>query len=79
MNKIRTLISYDDLNIANNIEGYIKDLETIITNYKEADSWYDDTLIKEEVYNNLLDLMQYNDALENRYEFNKLVDNRFNG
>lgn len=57
----------------------LEDLEKVIERYKEADSWYDDTLIKEEVYNNLLDLMQYNDALENRYEFNKLVDNRFNG
>ena len=56
----------------------LEDLEKVINRYKDADSWYTDTLINEEAYNNLLELMEYNQALENRYDFNILVDNRFN-
>lgn len=56
----------------------LDDLEKVINRYKEADSWYGDTLIREEAYNNLLDLMKYNNALEKRYSFDILVDNRFN-
>lgn len=56
----------------------LNDLDIIINRYKENDSWYKNTFIKEEAYNNLLDLMEYNDALSERYSFSDLVDNSFN-
>lgn len=56
----------------------VEDLEIIIDRYKENDSWYKNTFIKESAYNNLLDLMEYNDALKERYDFNILVNNSFN-
>jgi len=57
----------------------IEDLTTVVDRYKEADSWWDTTSINEEAYNNLLDLMEYNNALDERIDFDKIVDNSFNG
>ena len=56
----------------------LEDLSKVVIRYKEADSWWDTTYIKEDAYNNLLDLMEYNDALNERIDFNKIVDNSFN-
>lgn len=56
----------------------LEDLSKVVSRYKEADSWWDTTYIKEDAYNNLLDLMEYNDALNERIDFNKIVDNSFN-
>jgi len=56
----------------------LEDLSKVVLRYKEADSWWDTTYIKEDAYNNLLDLMEYNDALNERIDFNKIVDNSFN-
>ncbi len=56
----------------------LKDLEMAVNRYKEADSWWDNTYINEDAYNNLLDLMEYNNALTKRVDFNILVDNSFN-
>ena len=56
----------------------LDDLTSVVKRYKDADSWWDNTYIKEEAYNNLLDLMEYNNALEKRYDFKTLVDNSFN-
>ena len=50
----------------------------MISRYKAADSWWDSTYISEEAYNNLLDLMDYNNALTKRLDYKILVDNRFN-
>lgn len=57
----------------------LEDLTKVVERYKNADSWWDNTYIKEEAYNNLLDLMEYNDALDKRIDFNSIVDNSFNG
>ena len=56
----------------------IDDLIEVISRYKAADSWWDSTYISEEAYNNLLDLMDYNNALTKRLDYKILVDNRFN-
>lgn len=56
----------------------IEDLTKVVDRYKEADSWWDTTYISEEAYNNLLDLMEYNNALTERVDFKTLVDNSFN-
>ena len=60
------------------IDTTIEDLTSVVKRYKEADSWWDNTYIKESAYNNLLDLMEYNNALEKRYDYKTLVDNSFN-
>lgn len=57
----------------------IDDLTKIVERYKEADSWWDNTYISENAYNNLLDLMEYHGVLSNRIEYNKIVNNSFNG
>ncbi len=56
----------------------IEDLTKVIERYKNADSWWDNTYISENAYNNLLDLMEYNNALDKRIDFNKIVDNSYN-
>ena len=55
----------------------INDLATIVKRYKDADSWHYDTIIREEAYNNLLNLMEYNNAIEQRVNFNTLVTNKY--
>ena len=56
----------------------INDLTRVVDRYKSSDSWWETTYISETAYNNLLDLMEYNDALDNRIDFNTIVDNSFN-
>lgn len=56
----------------------LEDLTKVIQRYKDADSWWDNTYIEEEAYNNLLDLMKYNKSLDKNIDFNLLVDNEFN-
>ena len=56
----------------------IEDLTKVVDRYKEADSWWDTTYVSEEAYNNLLDLMEYNDALDERLDYKIMVDNSFN-
>ncbi len=54
------------------------DLIKVVDRYKSADSWWENTYIKEDAYNNLLDLMEYNNALDKRIDFDIIVDNSFN-
>ena len=56
----------------------IEDLVKVVDRYKSADSWWENTYISEDAYNNLLDLMEYNDALDKRIDFDLIVDNSFN-
>lgn len=51
------------------------DLVKVIERYKNADSWWDNTKINEESYNNLLDLMEYNNVLNSKVDYNLLVYN----
>ena len=56
----------------------INDLANVIDRYKEADSWWENSYIEEYAYNNLLELMEYNNALDKRIDFNVIVNNEFN-
>ena len=51
------------------------DLVKVVDRYKSADSWWESTKIEEYAYNNLLDLMEYNNVLEERVDFNSIVYN----
>ncbi len=57
----------------------LETLEKVVERYKNADSWWDTTYIEEDAYNNLLDLMEYNDALDKRIDYKTIVNNQFNG
>lgn len=56
----------------------INDLTRVVDRYKGSDSWWETTYISEDAYNNLLDLMEYNDALDTRIDYETIVDNSFN-
>ena len=51
------------------------DLVKVIKRYKDADSWWENTTISKESYNNLLDLMEYNNVLKEKIDYNKMVYN----
>ena len=56
----------------------INDLAEVVERYKKSDSWWGNSYIEENAYNNLLELMEYNGALEKKIDFNILVNNEFN-
>ena len=51
------------------------DIVKVVDRYKSADSWQEDTTIREGAFNNLLDLMEYNKVISERPEFDTLVYN----
>ncbi len=57
----------------------LDELETIIKRYKDADSWWDNTYVKEDAFNKLQDIMIYNKSLEKTVNFKDLVTNKYNG
>lgn len=56
----------------------IDELESIIKRYKDADSWWDNTYVKENAFNKLQDIMIYNKSLDNIVNFKDLVTNKYN-
>lgn len=56
----------------------INDLTRVVDRYVGSDSWWETTYISEEAYNNLIDLMKYNNALDKEIDFDSIVDNSFN-
>ena len=73
----------DNRTLANDIKNQFPDtdideLKMIIKRYKEADSWWDTTYVKEEAYDRLQDIMIYNKSLEEKVEFKDLVNNKYN-
>ncbi len=56
-------------------DNSINDIVTIIDRYKDADVWYDTTLINENAFNNLQDIMINEDLIEEYVPFNDLVKN----
>jgi len=66
--------------IAEAIHNQFKDeslnnLTTMIKRYKDYDCWYNDTHIKEIAYQNLEQVMLDNNLIENKIDFNILVNN----
>ena len=53
------------------------DLENAIEKYKEIDSWYDTTEIKEKDFNHIEEILKNDNELKKSVPFNKLVDNSF--
>ncbi len=51
----------------------LNDVETIVKRYREADSWLDNTSIKEDTYKNLENIMIENDLLDDYVPFKDLV------
>ena len=77
-------MEHDDETVAKSIlnsfaDTSLEDLTEIVKRYREADSWWENTYISEEAYNNLIDLMKYNDALEVEVDYNTIVSNKYNG
>ena len=56
----------------------IKEVESIVKRYKEADSWWNTTYISEESYGRLQDVMFYNNVLKEIVSYDLLVTNKFN-
>ena len=53
----------------------LDDLTTIVDNYKKADSWYQDTVVPEQSFINLEDMLKDNDLLEDYVPYKDLVKN----
>lgn len=58
-------------------DSSLTDLETIITNYKEADSWLENPYITEESFENLQDMLIDNDLIKERTPYSKLISNLY--
>lgn len=72
--------SHTDLEIAESIvkqfpQTTIKSIETSIINYKKIDAWKTDLQATETSFDRLQSVMQNAGELENKVEFNNLVDN----
>ena len=55
----------------------MNDLVTIVKRYKDNDSWFQTTEIKEEDFNHIMDIMEDAGELEKRVPFDALVDTSF--
>ncbi len=55
----------------------LDDITTIVKRYKDNDSWFDTTEIKEEDFNHIQEVMENSKALEKHAPYDKLVDTRF--
>ena len=53
----------------------LNEIEKIVNNYKEHDSWYDNTIIKEEDFKNLEDILIRANLINGYVNFNDLVIN----
>lgn len=53
----------------------LDDLTTIVDNYKKADSWYQDTVVPEQSFINLEDMLKDNNLLEDYVPYKDLVKN----
>ena len=56
-------------------DNSINDLEIMVQNYKDADSWLMNSYVSEESFNNLQDLLLNNNLIDKKISFNKLVKN----
>ena len=54
-------------------DNSLNDIEKIVKRYRDADSWLENTTIKEETYKNLENIMIDNDLLDDYVPFDKLV------
>ena len=74
--------THSEKELANVIKNYfqdtnIKDLAEVIKRYKDNDSWYKTTYIKQDGFERVQDIMTYNDVLDKRVDYKKLVDTTY--
>lgn len=55
----------------------LDDLTIIVDNYKNADSWYNDTIVPEQSFINLEDMMKENNLLDDYVPYKDLVKNYY--
>lgn len=60
------------------VDTSIEDLINMVENYKEADSWWGNATVEKEAFERLQDIMIYNEVLNEKVSFNKLVTNKYN-
>ena len=56
----------------------VTDLANSIERYRKQDTWNETTMLTENSFNHLQDIMIASGELKERAPFNKLVDNSFN-
>lgn len=56
----------------------INDLELLVERYKKNDSWYENTYVNKEDFENLIDIMIYGNTIENKINIEDLITNEFN-
>ncbi len=56
-------------------DSSLNDIETIVTRYKESDSWYENTYISEKDFENLEDIMINAGQIKEYVPYNKLINN----
>ncbi len=74
--------SASDKEIAEAMLPYFPDtdiptLEIVAKSYRETDSWMTTSVMTEEAFERLLDIMDFNGVLKQRVDFGELVDNSF--
>ena len=55
----------------------LKNIETIIDNYKKYDSWLESPFITEKSFNNLQDLLLKNNLIKEKVSYNNLINNLY--
>lgn len=80
---IKFVMENDSKTIANSIihqfpDTSLTDLITIVDSYKNADSWYENTYVNKEDYNNLEDIMIYGKSIDKKIDPKILITNEFN-
>lgn len=69
---------HNSRDIAEKITSYfpdtsIEDITSIVERYKNIDAWFDSTIISEQDFNHVMDIMENAKELTNRVPYNKLV------
>lgn len=56
----------------------LEDLTKIVDRYKTADSWWDNTYISKDAYDRLIEIMIYNEVLDEKVDYDVIIDNTYN-
>lgn len=59
-------------------DASLNDIEAVIKRYRDIDSWYKTTYITKEGYEHMQDIVEFNGFLEERVDYDKVVDNKYN-
>ena len=59
-------------------DASLNDIEIVIGRYRDIDSWYKTTYITKEGYEHMQDIVEFNGFLDNRVNYDIVVDNKYN-